>query len=595
MPQHRTFLDIEKSVTGHRWVERLSVRSANTALAMSQKFGVPDLVARIMAGRGVAEDEALRWLDPTIKDLMPDPLTITDLGVVAARLVKAIQAQEVVAIFGDYDVDGASSSALLSRYLSHFNVPHEIYIPDRIFEGYGPNPTAMEELAKRGATLIVTVDCGTNSAVAIAAGRSAGAEVIVIDHHQVGGALPENTPVANPNREDDLSGLGYLCAAGVVFMVLVEVSRQQRHAGVKSLPDLMALLDIVALATVCDVVPLVGLNRAFVVKGLQIARRFENQGLAALAKFSRIGEPLNIYHLGFLLGPRINAGGRIGDAALGARLLTLNDDAQASAIAEKLDHLNAERQAMEKVMLEEAERSVGYDLAGGDGPPVIIAADEKWHPGIVGLIAARLKEKARRPAFAIAFNPNGIGTGSGRSIIGVDLGRLVRKAVDLGILVKGGGHAMAAGITIEKPKLGDLRAFFETETNEAITALHANAELEVDGALSAGAATLSLIEQMEKAGPFGSGNPAPLLVLPNHRLAYCRIVGNGHVSMTLSALDQSSVQAICFRAEGTPLGDFLHANIGHQIHVAGSLSVNHFNGRRTVQMRVVDAVAPSRF
>jgi single-stranded-DNA-specific exonuclease len=375
----------------------------------------------------------------------------------------------------------------------------------------------------------------------------------------------------------------------------VEVSRQLRGAGVKNLQDLMSLLDLVALATVCDVVPLIGLNRAFVVKGLQVARRFENPGLAALARFSRIGEPLNIYHLGFLLGPRINAGGRIGDAALGARLLTLNDEAQAAEIAEKLDQLNGERQAMEKVMLEEAERAVGFDLAGGDGPPVIVAADEKWHPGIVGLIAARLKEKARRPAFAIAFNPNGVGTGSGRSIIGVDLGRLVRKAVELGILVKGGGHAMAAGITIEKARLGDLRAFFESETSEAIATLHADSALEIDGAISAGAATLSMIEEMEKAGPYGSGNPAPMLVLPNHRLAHCRIVGNGHVSMTLSALDQTSVQAIAFRAEGTPLGDLLHKSIGHQIHVAGTLSVNHFNGRRTVQMRVVDAAVPSRF
>lgn len=571
------------------------MRTTNTALAIAQKFGVPDLVARIMAGRGVEEEGAVNWLDPTLKALMPDPLTITDIGVVAARLVKAIQARETVAIFGDYDVDGAASSALVSRFLSHFIVPHEIYIPDRIFEGYGPNPAAMEDLVKRGASLIVTVDCGTNSAEAIAAGQSAGGDVIVIDHHQVGGALPENTPVANPNRDDDLSGLGYLCAAGVVFMVLVEVLRQLRSLGTKQLPDLMSMLDIVALATVCDVVPLIGLNRAFVVKGQQIARRLENPGLAALAKVAGVGEPLNNFHFGFVLGPRINAGGRIGDAALGARLLTLNDAAQATVIAEKLNHLNTERQSMEKIMLEAAEASVGYDLAGGDGPPVIIAADEKWHPGIVGLIAARLKEKARRPAFAIALKPNGIGTGSGRSVLGIDIGRLVRKAVDLGILVKGGGHAMAAGITIEKSRLGDLRAFFEVETGAAMAALNTDAQLEIDGALSAGAASISMIEQMEQAGPYGSGNPAPLLVLPNHRLAHCRIVGNGHVSMTLTALDLTSVQAIAFRAEGTPLGNFLQANIGHQIHVAGTLSVNHFNGRRTPQMRVVDAASPSRF
>ena len=593
--QHKIFLGIEQSATGHRWVERLDTRTSNIALAIAQKHDLPDLVSRILAGRGVLEDDAPAFLDPTIRDLMPDPQTVTDLEKVAARIVQAILAKEPVAIFGDYDVDGASSSALLSRVFTHFSVPHEIYIPDRIFEGYGPNPAALEELVRRGAKLIVTVDCGTNSAVALAAGRAAGADICVIDHHQPGGALPEEIPVANPNREDDLSGLGHLCAAGVVFMVLVETIRQLRGKSDGPLPDLLSMLDLVALATVCDVVPLTGLNRAFVVKGLQIARKFGNPGLAALAKVSRIGEPLNAFHFGFLIGPRINAGGRIGDAALGARLLTLDDPHEAQAIAERLDQLNAERQAMEKIMLEQAESAIGFDLAGDGGPPVIVAADEKWHPGIVGLIAARLKEKARRPAFAIAFNPNGTGTGSGRSIAGIDLGHLVRKAVDEGILVKGGGHAMAAGITIEKSRLGDLRVFFERESAEAVAVLSADAELEIDGALSAGAATLGLIESMERAGPYGTGNPAPLLVLPNHRLTHCRIVGNGHVSVSLAAMDKSTLQAIAFRTEGTPLGDFLHANVGNIIHAAGTLSVNHFNGRRTVQMRLVDAAAPSRF
>jgi single-stranded-DNA-specific exonuclease len=593
--QRKTFLSIENSTTGHRWAERLDQRGANAALAIAQKLGVPELVSRILAGRGVDEDAAASFLDPTVRDLMPDPRTVTDLSVVAARICRAILANETVAIFGDYDVDGACSSALLSRVLSHFGVSHEIYIPDRIFEGYGPNPAAMEELVKRGASLIVTVDCGTNSAVALAAGRVAGADVCVIDHHQPGGAMPVGIPVANPNREDDLSGLGHLCAAGVVFMVLVEVVRHLRGQTDKPLPDLLGMLDLVALATVCDVVPLTGLNRAFVVKGLLVARKFGNPGLAALAKVSRIGEPLNTFHFGFLLGPRINAGGRIGDAALGARLLTLTEPDEAQAIAEKLDMLNAERQAMEKIMLEQAESAVGFDLAGGGGPPVIVAADESWHPGIVGLIASRLKEKARRPAFAVAFNPNGVGTGSGRSIAGIDLGRLVRKAVDEGILVKGGGHAMAAGITVDKARLGDLRAFFERESAEAVAVLSADAELEIDGALSAGAATLELIESLERAGPYGTGNPAPLLVLPNHRLTHCRVVGNGHVSVSLSAMDKSSLQAISFRAEGTPLGDFLHANVGNIIHAAGTLSVNHFNGRRTVQMRIVDAAAPDRY
>ena len=592
--QRKTFLSVERSATGHHWVERLDARGANMALAIAQKHAIPDLVARILAGRGVTEEAAVAYLDPALRDLMPDPHVITDLQAVAARLASAILAREPVAIFGDYDVDGAASSALISRVMAHFSVPHEIYIPDRIFEGYGPNPAAMEELVKRGAKLIVTVDCGTNSAAAIAAGRAAGADVIVIDHHQPGGPLPEGVAVANPNREDDLSGLGHLCAAGVAFMVLVDVMRQLRGKTESPLPDLLGLLDLVALATVCDVVPLTGLNRAFVVKGLQLARRSANPGLAELARVSRIGEPLNAFHFGFLIGPRINAGGRIGDAALGARLLTLDDPSEARAIAEQLDQLNSERQAMEKAMLEEAEAQAGPDLAEG-GPPVIVVAQDKWHPGIVGLLAARMKEKARRPAFAIAFNPSGTGTGSGRSIPGVDLGRLVRKAVEAGLLIKGGGHAMAAGITIEKSRVGDFRAFLEVEAKERVAGLLADSELEIDGAISAGGATLEFMELIERAGPYGSGNPAPLFVLPNHRLAHTRLVGNGHVSASLTAMDKSTLHTIAFRAEGTAIGDFLHANVGQIVHVAGHLSVNHFNGRRTVQMRIVDAATPSRF
>lgn len=594
MMQKKTFLSVERSACGHRWVERLDHRTANVALAIAQKHAISDLVARIIAGRGVVEEDAPAYLDPAIRDLMPDPHVITDLEVVAARLSRAILAREPVAIFGDYDVDGAASSALLSRILTCFDVPHEIYIPDRIFEGYGPNPAAMEELVNRGAKLIVTVDCGTNSAAAIAAAKTAGGDVVVIDHHQPGGPLPLDTPVANPNRDDDLSGLGHLCAAGVVFMVLVDVMRQLRGKSAKPLPDLLGLLDLVALATVCDVVPLTGLNRAFVVKGLALARKLANPGLAELARVSRIGEPLNAFHFGFLIGPRINAGGRIGDAALGARLLTLDDPGQARAIAERLDQLNAERQAMEKAMLEEAEAQAGPELAEG-GPPIIVVAQDKWHPGIAGLLAARLKEKARRPAFAIAINANGIGTGSGRSIPGVDLGRLVRKAVEQGLVVKGGGHAMAAGITIEKAKLGALRAFFETEIANKVAELLADSEIEIDGAVAASGATLDLIAQVERAGPYGSGNPAPLFVLPNHRLAHTRLVGNGHVSVTLTAMDKASLQAIAFRAEGSALGDFLHANVGQLVHIAGNLSVNHFNGRRSVQLRIVDAALPGRF
>ena len=393
--------------------------------------------------------------------------------------------REQVAIFGDYDVDGAASSALLKRFLAHFGVEAEIYIPDRIFEGYGPNPDAMRELAARGATLIVTVDCGTNSAASIDAARLAGADVVVLDHHQVGGPLPEAVAVVNPNREDDLSGQGHLCAAGVVFLALVQTARVLRIARPDAAqPDLLAMLDLVALATVCDVVPLTGVNRAFVVKGLLAIRQQQNAGLAALARVSRIGEPVNTFHLGFLIGPRINAGGRIGDAALGSRLLATDDPVEAGKIAETLDRLNQERQAMEQEMLAEARAEADAELAGGAGPAIIVTASDKWHPGIVGLLASRLKDHARRPAFAIAFNPNGVGTGSGRSVTGFDLGRLVREAADEGLIVKGGGHAMAAGITVERDKLGELRAFFEERAAAEVFRLQRRGDAcEIDAAL----------------------------------------------------------------------------------------------------------------
>ena len=423
MADKRIFLGVKRSATGLCWEHRLTERQEMAALTIAQSHGVPDIVARVLAGRGVTPEETERFLDPTIKNLLPDPASLTDMDRAAQRLAQAIRNREKVAIFGDYDVDGAASSALLKRFLAFYGVEAEIYIPDRIFEGYGPNPEAMRELAGRGAKLIVTVDCGTNSAPSIDAALRAGAEVVVLDHHQVGGPLPVAVAVVNPNREDDLSGQGHLCAAGVVFLALVQTARLLRiERPDAEQPDLLALLDLVALATVCDVVPLTGVNRAYVVKGLLAARQQRNAGLAALARVSRIGEPINTFHLSFLIGPRINAGGRIGDAALGSRLLATDDPVEAGQIAETLDRLNQERQAMEQGMLAEARAEADAELAGGAGPAIVVTASQNWHPGIVGLLASRLKEHARRPAFAIAFNPNGVGTGSGRSVTGFDLG-----------------------------------------------------------------------------------------------------------------------------------------------------------------------------
>lgn len=589
------FMGVETSLNGQKWISRLDNIGQNTALDIAQKTNIPELIARVIAARGVTPDEAASFLAPSIRDLMPDPSTMTDCDEAAGRIVQAVQLGERVAIFGDYDVDGASSSALLSLFLTHLNVPNEIYIPDRIFEGYGPNPNAIAELVEKGAQLIVTVDCGSTSFEALEKAKELSCDVVVIDHHQVGDELPPCVALVNPNRQDDLSGLGHLCAAGVVFMVLVAVQRllrQSGHEGIKGF-DLLAHLDLVALATVCDVVPLKGLNRAYVVKGMIAARKQGNPGLAALMRIVGIDGPITPYHLGFLIGPRINAGGRIGDAALGSRLLTLHDASEADEIATHLDGLNKERQAMEAKMLEQAEAEVMAEMAGGDGPAVIVSANDGWHPGIVGLVASRLKDRENRPAFAIAFDPSGKGSGSGRSIPGFDIGKMVREAVDLGLLVKGGGHAMAAGLTVEKSKLGELRSYFEEKAADNIADLTAKRTLKIDGALAASGMTTDLVDMIERAGPYGAGHSQPVFVLPNHMLKDARIVGANHVKVSFSGMDGGRIDGICFREADTELGKAFLNGRGQSFHVAGNININYWRGMKQVQIRLMDAVRVS--
>lgn len=587
----RAFLGVEQSLSGQKWVARLDQAGENKAITIAQTTGLPDIVARVLAGRDVAMSDAAAFLDPTIKSLMPDPSSLTDCDKAAARLARAIVGGQRVAVFGDYDVDGAASSALIQRFLRHFGLESEIYIPDRIFEGYGPNAPAISELIGRGAGLIVTVDCGSTSHEALEEAARQNVDVVVIDHHQMASELPVTHALVNPNREDDLSGLGHLCACGVVFMVLagtLRLLRQQGDARASEF-DLLSCLDLVALATVCDVVPLKGLNRAFVVKGLLAARSLGNPGLAALCQRAGVNGPVSPYHLGFLIGPRINAGGRIGDAALGSRLLALDDSAEAQAIAEKLEELNRERQAIEAAMLEEADAEAVNEMQSARGPAVIVTARQGWHPGVVGLLASRLKERYRRPAFAIAFDGNGKGTGSGRSIPGVDIGRLVRKAVESGILAKGGGHAMAAGLTVDKSKLGDLRAFFEEEAAGAVARLGAAHRLRIDGAVSASGVTLDLAEMIERAGPFGAGHSQPVFAVPSHTLSDARVVGQNHVKLTITGPDGGKLNGIAFRAADTDLGAALLAGRGLAFHFAGSISIDYWQGVRRVQIRVTDA------
>src|SRR5689334_22495846 len=468
----RVFLGVEQSATGRVWRDRLDERGTLRALSIVQRHGLPELLARIVAGRGIEAEEVDTFLDPTVKRLMPDPSAITAMDAAAARLADAVVRRESVAIFGDYDVDGATASALLASYLRQAGLDAHIYIPDRIFEGYGPNVPAIRTLAERGTKLLVTVDCGTTSFEPLVEASRLGLDVIVIDHHLADEALPPALAVVNPNRLDDLSRLGHLAAVGLVFMVVVAANRELRTRGFwnapKREPDLLGLLDLVALGTIADVVPLTGLNRAFVAKGLLAMRRRDNPGLTALMDVARLGGPPEPWHLGFLLGPRINAGGRIGRAALGVELLMHEDPSECARIAGELDQLNRERQGIEVATVAQAEAEAMAALGAEEKGAVVVTAAESWHPGVVGLVAARLRERFGRPAFAIALEPGGLGTGSGRSIAGVDLGRVVRQAVTDGLLIKGGGHAMAAGVTLRKDTLARFRAYLEEALAAAV-------------------------------------------------------------------------------------------------------------------------------
>ena len=590
------FLGVTRSLTGKFWRDRLDARGAAKALAIVQRHQLPEMLARVLAGRDVDIDAVGEFLDPTIRKLMPDPFTVTQMEVAAKRIADAAVRGEHVAIFGDYDVDGATSAALLAWHLRHCGLDPLIHIPDRLFEGYGPNTEAVRALAAKGATLLVTVDCGTTSIEPLREARRLGMSVVVIDHHQVGDELPEVDALVNPNRSDDLSGLGYLAAVGLVLVTLVAVNRELRARGFWSSempePDLLSVLHHVALGTVADVAPLIGLNRAFVAKGLIAMRRRDHVGHTALMDVARLNGPPEAWHLGFMLGPRINAGGRIGRADLGVRLLLEGDPTEAARIAAELDRLNNERRVIEQAAEAQAEAEALAALGFEDKGAVVVTASEGWHPGVVGLVAARLKEKFARPAFAIALEPGGIGTGSGRSIAGVDLGKAVRQAVHDGLLLKGGGHAMAAGVTLRKERLAEFRAYLESAlARDVAEARHVN-ELFVDGAVSARGVTPEFAATLNRAGPFGSGNPEPVVALPSHQLVFADEVGQAHLRLRFKAGDGAVVNGIAFRAIGQKLGNALSEHRGQMLHVAGSLAVDRYQGSERVQFRVIDVAVP---
>lgn len=588
----RAFLGVERSILGRPWRERCAGPQAQACAAtMVQAHGLPELLARVLAGRGVRPDQSAAYLKPRLRDLMPDPACLLDMEVAAKRLARAVRRAETVAVFGDYDVDGAASAALLAGYLRALGVPTRIHIPDRITEGYGPNVAAVTALAGQGATLLVCVDCGTSGHGPLEEAEKIGLDVIVLDHHGASEILPPVRALVNPNRLDDLSGLGHLCAAGVVFLTLVALARTLRADGVfgsRAEPVLTDALDLVALATVADVVPLTGLNRAFVVQGLTVMRARGRHGLAALLDAAALDGPPEAWHLGYLLGPRINAGGRIGDAGLGARLLTTDDPADAARIAAELDRLNRERQGIEAQAVAEAEAEMDHRLTLDPDRPVLVAGSAEWHPGIVGLIAARLKERFGRPAFAFALRPDGTATGSGRSIPGADLGRAVRGAVEAGLATKGGGHAMAAGVTLAGTDLGPFEGYLAGDLAEAVARARAVEALLVDGTVSAGGATAETVRLIQRAGPFGQGAPEPVFALPRHRIVDAGIVGHGHVRARLRSRDGQAVGAISFRSAQGLLGQAILAGIGREFHVAGTLACDRWRGAERAQMRICD-------
>ncbi|HEV7259296.1 MAG TPA: single-stranded-DNA-specific exonuclease RecJ [Bosea sp. (in: a-proteobacteria)] len=594
----RAFLGVTRSVLGRPWRDRLDSAGLGRAEALAQLEGMPDILARLLAGRGVEPNEAALYLEPKLRDLLPDPGTLIDMQPAAARLARAVERREQVAIFGDYDVDGACSSALLAGFLAEAGARARIHIPDRLIEGYGPNSEAIRQLAAEGATLLVTVDCGTTSHEPLAEAKRLGLDVVVLDHHQAPERLPEVEALVNPNRQDDLSGLGHLCAAGVVFLALVATRAELRRQGVwtqrGSEPDLLASLDLVALATVADVVPLRGLNRAFVRQGLAMLRGRARPGLAALMDVAGLDGPVQPWHLGFLLGPRINAGGRIGDAALGAKLLLSADEIESRGIAAELNRLNQERQEIERLAVLEATSQADHALMRDEGTAVLLAASPDWHPGIVGLVAARLKERFRRPAFALALNGAGGATGSGRSIAGVDLGRAVRAAVEAGLAIKGGGHAMAAGVTLASGQGEAFHAFLNERLAAEVGTASESEALRVDAALSAGGATPRLLTEIERAGPFGAGSPEPVFVFPSHRLSDAVEIGSGgHVRIKLRSGDGATVGGIAFRVAQEPLGRALLSARGETVHLAATLTLNRWGGNETAELRVLDLAKPA--
>lgn len=585
------FLGVERSIGGRRWERRGG--DDRLGLALSQRLGLPEIVGRLIAQRDITLEEAEAFLAPTLRAHLPDPSHLLDMDAAAARLADAVEREEGIAIFGDYDVDGATSTALLTRFLRALGREPAIYIPDRSREGYGPNAAALLGLKARGAGLVVTVDCGATAHEPLAAAAEAGLDVVVCDHHAGEPRMPPCAALVNPNRFDETSPHRQLAAVGVAFLLVVATNRELRRRGffaTRPAPDLMSWLDLVALGTVADVVSLTGVNRALVRQGLAVLRGRANVGLAALADVAGLSEKPEAWHLGYILGPRVNAGGRVGRSDLGTRLLATDDPAEARALAEELNRLNEERRAIEaEVLIEAIAMAEARDAAS----PIVFVAGEGWHPGVIGIVAARLKERYDRPALVVAIGEDGTAKGSGRSVPGIALGEAVIAARQAGLALNGGGHAMAAGFTAAAGGLPALEAFLAERVARDLPAERAMPRLGLDGTLECAGATPDFLEQVGRIGPFGQGNSEPRFAIRQARLVKADQVGSAHVRVILTGPCGGRLKSIAFRSLETEIGPALLTGRDRAWHVAGHLRTDSWQGREGTQL-VIDDIAEAR-
>lgn len=589
MTEAAPYLGVARSLCGRFWLERPG--DERIGLAIAQRCQVPELIGRMLAARGQSPETAPGFLAPRLRDLLPDPSTLKDMDQAVDRLAHAIAEGERVAILGDYDVDGATSAALLTRFLRSVGAADPLlYVPDRMREGYGPNAAAFRALKEQGAVLTITVDCGITSFAALEEAARIGLEVIVADHHVAEPALPMACAVVNPNRLDESFPHRTLAAVGVVYLMVIATNRALRRRGwfgaARPEPDLLQWLDLVALGTVCDVVPLTGLNRALAAQGLKVLGRRGNVGLKALCDVARVDERVEAYHAGFLLGPRVNAGGRVGQSDLGARLLATDDPVAAGELARRLDAYNEERRGIETEVLEAATRQA--DAQAPDNPHLLFVAGQGWHPGVIGIVAGRLKERYQRPVCVVAL-ADGLGKASGRSVAGLHLGQAIIAAREAGLVLKGGGHAMAAGFEVREGMLDALQCFVAARFDDDLDGTPLMPTLLIDGVLQGRAASPALIDSLERLAPFGAGNAEPRFVFPAQRVVMADVVGADHVRCVLTGPDGGRLKAIAFRAAREELGRALLAGRGAALHIAGRLKLDRWQGREQVQVQIEDA------